>query len=305
VAKRRQRDRPPREPSGLPDEKLLVDIVKAGGKLLRLARAQVSTIGPITDDSRWGAPFPLRFELQFALLILGALDAYDVATGTLRARASQQAFGTMRFQVETLVLMRWLMDSTDERERQVRAYRILCQQISRWGRLLMADAGKDPGALEVVHAIRQWGSHLRDLAKQDDIDLDVRLPKRDQLFEKYGQRSGGYPTFSMLSEMGSHPSAAGNILFSLRPDSRTINYTLEGAFVDRAFWCSAAIVHLWETLEVAIGFLGWTDWHESQARPAYERALPLMNEALKRRQASHELAEQAASRDQTRQAGTS
>lgn len=90
----------------------------------------------------------------------------------------------------------------------------------------------------------------------------------------------------MLSELGSHPSATGNILFSLKPDTRTINYTLDGAFVDRAFWCSASIVNFWETAELAADVLDWGVWLEEEARPTYHQAAPLMDEALKRRRAA-------------------
>jgi hypothetical protein len=85
----------------------------------------------MTDDPRWEAPLPLRFEGQLASLFLGALDAFDTTARILRARASQQAFNGLQFQVETLALIRWMTEPVEPRGRQERAYRVLCGQITR------------------------------------------------------------------------------------------------------------------------------------------------------------------------------
>lgn len=272
----------PQPPPGLPDEELLEGIAEVGGRLLRTVKEKQAEVGSIRDDERWGGPIPLRFELQLATLFLGALDAYDITTGILRSRASQQAFNGLRFQLETLALIRWLVERPEPRERQKRSYRVLYGQISRWAKLLKEDTGGEPVASGVVERVVAWQEQLRELAKQDGLNSPRSEPDRRYLFTEYVPESG-YPTFSMYSELGAHPGALGNILFSLRPESRTIVYTLDESFVARAFWSAAAIVHLWQTCETVSACLGWDEWLTAQARPIYEEAALLMDEARKRR----------------------
>jgi len=145
-------------------------------------------MGSLTDDPRWEAPPPLRFEIQLASLFFGALDAFDVTTGILRRRASQQAFNGLRFQMETVALIRWMTEPTDPYQRQERAYRVLCGQITRYARFLIRDAGRDREALQGVHELRRWGERLREIAKQDGIeDLKQELG-RPELLKRYGPK---------------------------------------------------------------------------------------------------------------------
>jgi hypothetical protein len=270
-------------PSDLTDEELLEAILTSGAQLFRRARQRIAEIGSLTDDPRWEAPAPLRFEIQLASLFLGALDAFDVTTGILRRRASQQAFNGLRFQMETVALVRWMTEPTEPQDRQERAYRVLCGQITRYARFLMQDAGRDRDALQGVHVVRRWGERLQEIAKEDGIEHLKREPKRRELLDRYLQGSG-HPTFSMFSELGAHPGALGNLLFSLQPGSREINYDVGQAAVGRAFWCSAAVVFLWQTCEAMAQALGWHDWLK-EVIPVYNRAGPLMLEAARRRNA--------------------
>jgi len=89
--------------------------------------------------------------------------------------------------------------------------------------------------------------------------------------------------FSMFSELGAHPSALGNLLFSLQAGSREITYVGQ-AVVARASWCSAAVVFLWQTCEATGKALGWDDWLK-EVVPIFNKAGPLMSEAFRRRNA--------------------
>jgi hypothetical protein len=110
----------------------------------------------------------------------------------------------------------------------------------------MEDASRDRDALEGVRAVKRWGARPREITKGDGIEHLKRDLGRKELTE-YGPESG-YPTFSMLSELGAHPGALGHLLFSLRPDSRfvlrTIDYNLGQALPARACWYSASVVPL-------------------------------------------------------------
>jgi hypothetical protein len=147
-----------RTPSDLTDEELLEAILTLGGRLLHAARKKLAEMGSLTDDPRWKAPPALRFEIQLANLFIGAIDAFDVMTAILRRRPFQQAFNGMRFQMETVALIRWMTEPTEPQVPQERAYRVLCGQITRYARLLIQDAGRDREALQVVHAVRRWAN---------------------------------------------------------------------------------------------------------------------------------------------------
>jgi hypothetical protein len=269
-------------PSDLTDEELLEAILTSGAQLFHRARLRNEEMGSLTDDPRWEAPPPLRFEIQLASLFFGALDAFDVTTGILRRRASQQAFNGLRFQMETVALIRWMTEPTEPDQRQERAYRVLCGQITRYARFLIRDAGRDREALQGVRVLKRWGERLREIAKQDGIEHLKQELGRPELLNRYAPRIG-HPTFSMFSELGAHPSALGNLLFSLQAGSSEINCGGQ-AVVARAFWCSAAVVFLWQTCAAIGEALGWDDWL-TEVVPIFNGADPLISEAARRRNA--------------------
>src|SRR5436190_2877399 len=117
----------------LSDQALLASLVELGNQVVGVCRDRQADAGQIHDDPRWrNSPLPLRFESQVHVLFLGALDAFDVLCNLLGDRASQQAFNGIRFEAETLALLRWMSEPDDSRDRQWRAYRVLCDQLARW-----------------------------------------------------------------------------------------------------------------------------------------------------------------------------
>ena len=270
-----------RAPADLSDIDLLRGIAAEGERLLATSKNRQAAVGSITDDSRWASPLPLRFEVQLATLFLGALDAYEVTSNILLNRASQQAFNGLRFQLETLALIRWLVQPTGASERQARSYRVVYGQITRWAKLLKEDASRGAVDSDVLDRVNAWKERLQELATEDGLTLNVE-PDRKYLFNNFVPESG-YPTFSMYSELGAHPGAIGNTLFSLQLDSREIAYTLGEAYVDRGFWLSGGVTHLWNTCESIAPSLGWDEWLGSDARPIFVKATALMNEVLGRR----------------------
>ena len=268
-------------PADLSDIDLLRGIAAEGERLLATSKNRQAAVGSITDDSRWASPLPLRFEVQLATLFLGALDAYEVTSNILRNRASQQAFNGLRFQLETLALIRWLVQPTGASERQARSYRVVYGQITRWAKLLREDASRGAVDSDVLDRVNVWKERLQELATEDGLTLNVE-PDRKYLFNNFVPESG-YPTFSMYSELGAHPGAIGNTLFSLQLDRREIAYTLGEAYVDRGFWLSARVPPLWNTCESIAPSLGWDEWLGSDARPIFVKATTLMNEVLDRR----------------------
>lgn len=262
-------------------QELLDAIVKSGKELLTKGQQQLARLGDVTDDPRWGAPLPVRYDVQIPVLFLGTLDACDATITMLSARASQQAFHTLRFQIESLALIRWMSEPADAAERQHRAYRLACGQVRRFGRFMMKDAGRDKEALNGVRAVRDWGTRLRQIAKEDGIpDLKVE-PSALDLFKSMDV--AGYANFSMYSELGSHPGTAGNIFFALTSHSKRISYDLQGALVERGFLAGTSIFYQWKTCESVSAAMGWDAWLQAEVQPVYYAILPLLTESLERR----------------------
>jgi hypothetical protein len=266
----------------LSDAELVTSIAQAGYKLWKCAMDQHATLGSIPEDPRWGSsPLPLRFELQLAILSVGALDAYDVVASLLAARASQQAFGAVRYQMESVAVIRWFVEPEDQKERQYRAYCFLCDQITRSGKFMMKDAGRDRDALSVVRSAREWGRKLQEIADQDGFPSLEAAPKRVVLWSRYMDERAK-PRFDMLSELGSHPGLTGLTLFAIEPDSSNLRHDLQGGYVQRAFWIAVAIWQLWEACEAVSRGMDWTTWLSTELLPRYEARGPLIQEAIRR-----------------------
>ena len=231
------------------DAALIESITRAGLGLSQSAKEKLASIGSIAEDPRWeSSPLPLRFELQLAILFLGALDAYDVVASLLRARASQQAFSALRYQMESVAAIRWLVEPNDPKEMQHRAYSFLCGQLSRSGKFMLKDAGRDRDALDVVRRARESGRRLRDIATQDGFPSLKEAPQRKDLIPRYLDERAK-PRFDMLSEFGSHPGLIGLTLFAVQPETTELKHDLHGGHVARAFWIAVAIWQLWDTCE--------------------------------------------------------
>lgn len=266
----------------LSDVELVRSIAQAGYKIWKCAMEQHETLGSVMDDPRWGSsPLPLRFELQLAVLSIGALDAYDVVASLLAARPSQQAFGALRYQMESVAVIRWLVEPNDQTERQHRAYRFLCGQLTRFGKFMLKDAGRDRDALSVVRSARDWGRKLRRIAGEDGFPSLKGAPDRAVLWSRY-MDEGAKPRFDMLSELGSHPGLTGLTLFAAEPGSSNLKHDLQGGHVERAFWIAVAIWQLWDVCESVSRGMDWTIWLSTELFPWYEAAEPLIEEAIRR-----------------------
>src|SRR5262245_34466466 len=168
--------------SDLSDVQLLTAVGQGGSRLLESGKQRLAQMGDVPDDSRWGVPLPIRVELVICDLFLGVLDAFAFTADLLQRRASQQAFSGLRFQTESVALLRWMTDPEDENKRQHRAYRMVCGQIRRWEKAHREDAGEDAEALQGVQRIQDWGIRLREIAQEDGIPNLKEAPKAKDLF---------------------------------------------------------------------------------------------------------------------------
>jgi hypothetical protein len=266
---------------------LLELVVRVGSQLHDSARIRLADSGRITDDPRWadsGCPFPLGFDYQLHVLFLGALDSYEVGAGLMRRRASQQVFSTIRFQNETLCLVRWLTEPDDPTERRHRAYRLLNGQLRSLVFMFEEDLRSDvPEEVENVQKARGWLTELHRIGLEDGVDPLAEDPNRQTLFNSYFSPVG-YPAFRMQSEIGSHPNLMGNRLFASISESGVVDLGLNASWDERAFWAGTAGMTLALTCQAVAGTVGWDDWFRNEARPLIEKQAPLLEEALRRRQ---------------------
>jgi hypothetical protein len=270
-------------PDALSDEQLLDALARSGAEILVSCQLQLATLGDIPSDPRWRPPLPIRFHTQIGVLFLGALDAFDILCSVLRHRVSQQAFSLLRFQMESLAIIRWLNESDDQQERQHRSYQLACGQVRRFGTFMMQDAGREREALDQVKAVRDWGTLLREIAKDDGIPHLKGEPTIPQLFTHADV--AGYPRHKMFSELGSHPGTAGLTLFAIRSGADSISYDLRGSVLERAFYISTSLWYLSKTAHAVATSLAWDAWLESDAAPRFKSADPVMGEVLGRRRA--------------------
>lgn len=178
-------------------------------------------------------------------------------------------------------MIRWLIEPDDQKERQHRAYRFLCGQITRYTKLMLRDAGRDRDALSVVRSARDWGRKLRQIAEQDGFPSLKGAPDRTVLWSRY-MDEGAKPRFDMLSELGSHPGLTGLTLFAAEPDSSNLEHDLQSGHVQRAFWIAVAIWQLWQACEAVSRGMDWTTWLSTELFPRYEAGGPLIEEAIRR-----------------------
>ncbi|HTP24503.1 MAG TPA: hypothetical protein VMK12_02440, partial [Anaeromyxobacteraceae bacterium] len=161
------------------DGALLDRIVDVAGAFLATTHQQLSgSFGQVTDDPRWPFMLPLKPEIRWAYLTTAALDAFDVAVGILQKRASQQAVGSIRFQMETLVIMRWLDEPVDPRERLKRSHRHMNGQLARMRHLLEGAPGDDPVASTALARAKEMELALERIALEDGFQGLKEEPDR-------------------------------------------------------------------------------------------------------------------------------
>jgi hypothetical protein len=174
-----------------------------------------------------------------------------------------------------------LVEPDDQTERQHRAYRFLCGQLTRFGKFMLKDAGRDRDALSVVRSARDWGRKLRKIAGEDGFPSLKGAPDRVVLLSRYLDERAK-PRFDMLSEFGSHPGLTGLTLFAVEPERLNVEHNLQGGHVERAFWIAVAIWQLWQACEAVSRGMDWAEWLSTQLRPRYEAGGPLIEEAIRR-----------------------
>jgi hypothetical protein len=274
------------------DDELLKQIVCHGGRLLLAVQHQhEQTFDPVSEDPRWHFPWPLSFDLQHRYLMTTALDAFDVTIGTLQKRASQQAFGAIRFVAEALATARWLCEPPGGSERQRRAYCLVLGGIKRTQNLIRNAPTGDPSAASAGAQAAQMKEELMRVAREDGFTSLSASPDRRWLFTSYMPEMG-YALFALLSELGSHPGPFGVLFYAMDPKSKVIDFSYTGAVPERAYWASMAY-HLFTSLCAELGAVrGWHAWLDTEGVSLLDEASPLLLEAGRRWEARRGLAKE-------------
>jgi hypothetical protein len=269
-------------PATLSDSDLLRHIVGHGGRLLLLVQRQHDkTFSPVAEDPRWPFALRLSFELQHRYLMAVALDAFDVAVGTLGKRASQQALGAIRFLAEAVATAMWLCEPTNTPHRQYRAFRLMYRTARRTEGLARNMPMDDPRSNDALALAIQMKEKVEEIARQDGMATLRESPDRPSLFNTYLPQFG-HRYFMLLSEFGSHPGALGVLLFAVDHESRVVYFQYTGAVRQRAFWISAAC-QLFVALSHVLGRArGWEQWLDNEFAALAKEAAPFLEEAGKR-----------------------
>jgi hypothetical protein len=276
------------QPADMTDKQLQQDIHDVGGRLLNALGSplQRSFAEDAQDqDSRLPHPVIRSARGHVLMFFIQAYDSFGLALRGLNAHATSSALGPIRNIVETLALMRWLLEDSDPDQVRSRAYRLTLdiadQYRQQWQTLdrLAADSPEKEATKSVlVNAENRLRASVAELADQDGVAVADAHGSASRLIERYLPDHGGYLLYALLSSAGVHPGAARATFFYAQPDSRIIDFDFKGMFVVRAYWIGQATSLFLELGNVTAPVLGWQEWNalsdttERQLRPLAEEA---------------------------------
>jgi hypothetical protein len=279
------------QPAEMTDKQLQQDIHDVGGRLLNALGAPIQrSFADAARDQDSRNPHPMFGSARDHVLMFftQAHDSFGLALRGLNAHATSSALGPIRNIVETLALMRWLLEDADPDQVRSRAYRLALdtadqfrQQRQTLGRL----APDSPEKEEIKNGLRNAEDRLRrsvaELASQEGITVADRHGSASSLIERYLPDHGGYILYALLSSAGVHPGAARATLFYAQPDARKIDFDFKGMFAVRAYWIGQATRLYLELGNLSAPVLGWPEW-DALAEATDLQLEPLAQEAEKR-----------------------
>ena len=198
---------------------------------------------------------PVRLELQLLVLARPAKDSLSWGATAALEELGPTTLGTLRFLVETAAIMAWLVEPPTPDARQRRSIELLNDQLARERRMLERiaerelDREKRAADQRSIDTLAGRANFLVGLALEDDPGPLGRVPKRDEIFDRFAGSFGGYGFFSMVSEFGGHPGFA---LEALIEGQRQRNATIYRAYMVRGQLLAAR-----EIVRILSQVFGW------------------------------------------------
>jgi hypothetical protein len=286
---------PSASPADMTDKQLHHAIHDVGGSLL-------NGLGPVIHDSfvRYGSamatsdpgtrqPTPVKVRGHVLRMVTEANDAFGLSLLDLREHASAAALGPIRFVAETLVWLKWLLESPDDEERKVRAYRLTFNGVDEYDQVrgtMMRVGGKSEQTAQIATLMTAAGDrmrrHLEAIAERDGIRIPAGPRSVSRLIEQYLPEHGGYPFYAVLSSAGTHPGPARAAIFYGEAGTGVVDYDFKGKYHVRAYWIAQSVrLHL-DVCHLAAPVLGWGQMWDDLAAQTKETLDPLAKEAERR-----------------------
>jgi len=201
-----------------------------------------------------------------------ANDAYGLAITGLNKHAHAAALGPIRFILESLAWLSWLLEDPDDDVRRARAYRLAMNDVESFRRVgntfnRVTAEGADAKEMNsrLAAASDRMKGELLDLADEDGVVIPPRPGSVSKLAEQYLSAHGGYMTYAMLSSAGAHPGPIHGFLFYGDPETGLADYAFKGMFDRRAYWTAVAIRLCLDVCDLTAPVLDWPDWETTAA----------------------------------------
>lgn len=238
-------------------------------------------------DLRFPHSMPIAVRAHTLMLFTQAHDSFGLSLLGLREHATASALGPIRNIAETLALIKWLLESSDDDVRRSRAYGLTLRALDDYRlmtKTLTNVAPQSPQtsqlASQMADAEERMRRSLAQMAEQDGI-IAAKPGKASKLVEQYLPEHGSYMLYALLSSAGVHPGAARSSLFYGRPETGIIEFDFKGMYHVRAYWIAQSVsLHL-ELCHLVAPVLGWREW-DAIAEVTQIQLEPLAEEAERR-----------------------
>lgn len=281
-------------PADMSDEQLHSEIYNVGAELL-------NRLGPVMQNSFLRHGYNLnkrRFKHPITTTALGhvltmstdASDAYGLTITGLNRHAHAAALGPIRFILESLAWLSWLLEDSDEKVRCARAYRLTMNAIDGFQSIgaTLNRTSKSDQAKAINSRLAASSDRMRReliaLAEEDGVTIAPNPGSLSKLAEQYLPDHGGYLTYALLNAAGAHPGAVHGFMFYGNPETGFADYDFKQMFDKRAYWTAVAIRLYLDLCDLAAPVLGWPDW-EATTEAVRRRLQSLADEAEKRYEA--------------------
>jgi hypothetical protein len=181
-----------------------------------------------------------------------AHDSYGLTVIGLGKHATAAALGPIRFLVESLAWLSWLLEEPNDNVRRARAYRLTMNGIEGYrsiaatlSRVAPTSAYSTEFASRLTASTDRMKNNLAAIIEQDGVTIPDNPGSLSRLAERYLANHGGYLMYALLNSAGAHPGPVHGFLFYGNPETGVADYDFKRMFDRRAYWIAQAIqLHL-------------------------------------------------------------
>ncbi len=217
-----------------------------------------------------------------------ANDAFGLTITGLKRHAHAAALGPIRFILESLAWLNWLLEDPDDKVRRARAYRLTMnaiENVRNGGNTLSRVTSNADHAAQLNSRLAAASDRMKHellvLADEDGVTIPPNPGSVSKLAERYLSGHGGYLTYALLNSAGAPPGPIRGFMFYGDLETGFTDYDFKHMFDRRAHWTAVAIRLYLDVCDLTAPMLGWPDW-DATAAATRRRLQPLADEAEKR-----------------------